>query len=117
MSCSEDCVFAVLEQRSFEAYGVVPSPDNDAIVGSALVVWSDYYVCVLKSTGKQTCPIAVLGAAIEHVVLSLPSPSHILLMPETQEVYQAFKMSKDILDQHRESRSTAVSRSGFGSCE
>jgi hypothetical protein len=38
VSCNEDHTFAVLDQRRFEQCGVVPSPDNDAIVGSALEV-------------------------------------------------------------------------------
>jgi hypothetical protein len=35
---NDDRVFAIWEQRRFEQCEVVPSPENDAIVGSALAV-------------------------------------------------------------------------------
>jgi hypothetical protein len=59
--------FAIMEQRRAEECSEVPSPDNDAIVDSALAVWSPSCVSVLKSCGKQYYPIAVTGSALDHV--------------------------------------------------
>jgi hypothetical protein len=88
--------FTIIEQRRFEECSVVPSPENDVIVGSALVVWSPSCISVLKSHGKEDYPIAVAGGALEHVFRNVPTQSHILLMPETLEVLEALKTTNDM---------------------
>jgi hypothetical protein len=50
----DDRQFAILKQRRFEQCAAIPSAENDAIVGSALVVWSEHYLAVMKSAGKQS---------------------------------------------------------------
>jgi hypothetical protein len=51
----EDKDFPVLEQRRFEQCEAIPSPENDAIVGVAVIIWSHHYFCALKTSGKQDC--------------------------------------------------------------
>jgi hypothetical protein len=59
------------------------------IVGSALVAWSLTYTSVLESRGKEDYPISVTGAALEHVFRTLPMPSQVTLLPETEEIHHA----------------------------
>jgi hypothetical protein len=42
-----------------------------------------YLFGVLRTHGKQDLPIAISGAALEHVLRNLPSPSKVIIMPET----------------------------------
>jgi hypothetical protein len=98
----DDRVFAVLEQRRYEECEAVPSPENDAVVGSAFFVWSDHYIWVQKSFWKQNYPIAVSGTAVESVVRNLPKGSKIFLMLETLEVYESLKATNDIIQHYWE---------------
>jgi hypothetical protein len=101
---SHDLQFAILEQWRFEECPALPSPNNDVIIDSAEVVWSEHYIGVLKSCGKHDYPIAVTGAASEHVLRNLPGPSQVILMPETPEVHGALKVTSDIMTYHWDSR-------------
>jgi hypothetical protein len=62
-----------------------------------LAVWSQSYISVLKSCGKEDHPIVVTGVVLEYVFRNLPSQSQILLMPETPEVQDALKPTRDIV--------------------
>jgi hypothetical protein len=93
----DDKQFAILEQRRFEQCEALASPENDAIVGTALVVWSARHISVLEKIGRQDYPIATSGRALRGAISSIPAGSHINVFPETPEVYESLKMSNDIL--------------------
>jgi hypothetical protein len=104
--------FAILEQRRFEECRVIPGPENDAIVGSALVVWSPSFISVLKSFGKEDYPIVVTGMASEHVFRNLLTQSRILLIPERPEGLEALKRQVISCRTIGTVRRIAISRSG-----
>jgi hypothetical protein len=62
----EDKLFAILEQGRVEQCAVPPSPDNDVIIGVALVAWCADYVSVLKMYGQQDHPIANMPVRSYH---------------------------------------------------
>jgi hypothetical protein len=43
-----DRVFAIVEQRCIKQCGSTPSPENEVVLGSALVVWSDHYETIFE---------------------------------------------------------------------
>jgi hypothetical protein len=75
----DDKQFAILEQRRFEQCAALPSRENDAIVGTAMVVWSARYVSVLKTVGQQDYPIAASGRALGGAIRCIPAGSHIIV--------------------------------------
>jgi hypothetical protein len=93
----DDTQFAILEQRRFEQCEALPSPENDAIVGTAMVVWSAHYISVLKTVEQQDYPIATSGRALRRAIRNISAGSHINVFPETAEVYESLKMSNDVL--------------------
>jgi hypothetical protein len=94
---SDDRQFAILEQRRLEQCGAIPSPENDVIVGAAMVVWSEHFICVMKTSWKQDYPLETTGTALNWVIKNPPEQSQINLYSETAEVYEALKMSNKIL--------------------
>jgi hypothetical protein len=94
----DDRVFGAFEQRRFEQCEEIPSPENDVVVGSWLIVWSEHHIGALRSRGKQYYPIAVSGTAIEHVLWNLLALSRVMIMPDTQEVHDALQPSSDVME-------------------
>jgi hypothetical protein len=92
-----DKVFGILEQRRVEECAVPPSPDNDVIIGVALVVWCAHHVSVLKMFGQQDYPIAVTARALKVATGCIQQGSTTKIIPETHEVYEVMRMSNDIL--------------------
>lgn len=78
----DDKQFAILEQRRFKHCAVGPSPENDVIVGVALVVWCAHYVSVMRTYGKQDYPIAISARALRGITSCFRTGSHINLFPD-----------------------------------
>jgi hypothetical protein len=72
--------FRIMEQRRFEECSVAPGPDNDVMVGSALVVWSPSLISVYKSSAYENCPIATSARALDHLFDVLPAHATIQLL-------------------------------------
>jgi hypothetical protein len=43
----------MVEQKRHEECSVAPSPDNDVIVGSVLIIWTDHVITMMKIAGKE----------------------------------------------------------------
>jgi hypothetical protein len=58
-----------------------------------------HFISVMKTFGEQDYPIATAGTALRWAINSIPAGSHINLYPETPEIYDALKVSNEILPQ------------------
>jgi hypothetical protein len=81
--------FKLIENRCFEDSSVHPRPDNDVVVGVALVIWSTTLGAVFEHAGHSTFPIAHTGAMLEKMLDALPKQSSLELVIETAEVKNA----------------------------
>jgi hypothetical protein len=83
--------FGIIEQRRFEELSVIPGPDNQVIVGSAIVVWSPSLISAFKSVGRCDYPVVVSAAALDHVFDTLRARPAVAIKMETEEVFQGLQ--------------------------
>jgi hypothetical protein len=75
--------FKAIELRRFEECSVVPGPDNDVIVGVALVVRSASLIAVYKRAHHSSFAIAHTGRALDQLLDTLPKQAYLELIVET----------------------------------
>jgi hypothetical protein len=80
-----------IEQKRYEECSVAPGPDNDVIVGSVLVNWTDTMITTLKMISSGDWPQAYAAWNLSGLPKAIPFDSEVTILVESSDVMLIFK--------------------------
>jgi hypothetical protein len=72
LATNGECVFTVIKQKRYEECSVAPGPNNDVIVGSVLVLWTDTMITALKLATSGDWPQAHAAWNLQRLLKAAP---------------------------------------------
>jgi hypothetical protein len=89
--------FKAIEQHTFEDGAFAPRPNNDTVMDSAIVVWSETTISVLRQADWADWPAVTSGKNLCGVYGALPMNASFGSIPESMEVFESIKMFAEVL--------------------
>jgi hypothetical protein len=88
---TRESTFMTLEQKRYEECSTGPGPDNDVIVSSVLIIWSESVISVQKNVSHGDWPQAYAGGQLTNLFKVIPEGSIVTVVTESSDLTLAFK--------------------------
>jgi hypothetical protein len=88
------------EMKRYEDCSVSPAPDNDVMVSTVFVPWSESVIATWKTSGMQDWPVAHGAYAIGMLFRSLPVGCHMEILLDSDDMGLAFQSGTKMVNGH-----------------
>jgi hypothetical protein len=79
-----------MEMRRNEPRSELPSPFNDVVTVTVIIVWSDSYVSILKAGSPNWWPVELGVLAMGYVFKAIPKESEVQFLIDSEDITEAF---------------------------